>query len=443
MLFTILSAISCITNKDIRLALRFLKLLAPALLLLIAAGLLIDPVAQLPAAHKLTLSQLPYALATGVALMAYGFNRNQILFATLNLISAYLLIQLGLQVSLDQPGAYVLFSALSLLVPINITFIATYSEKGLFTPLGLTRLGGVLLGYILLLLLWSNEALAGQLPNLPTNMFEMFIDGRFLSNMAAVFFGVALITNLIYFITQRGYGSTGVLISLIASLGIFIWFDQPNISTLLITAALIGMGISVVQSSHKMAYLDELTEIPARRALQDKLATLGKRYTIAMVDIDHFKKFNDTYGHDIGDQVLRMVAAKLATVSGGGKAYRYGGEEFTLVFPGKDEAQALPFVEQIRELIANYPMYIRSDNRPEDEKKGAQMRNNKANADYTSVTISIGVCEKTDEYADPMAVIKEADNALYEAKKNGRNQSVAAHYKPEAPKRRRTRKDYA
>ncbi|WP_372831421.1 GGDEF domain-containing protein [Pontibacterium sp.] len=424
-------------------AIRLLNLLAPATILFIAVALLIDPVSLLSTANKTFLGQLPYALALVVALLAYGFNRNQILFATLNLISGYLMIQLGLQVSLDQPNAYVLFSILSILLPINITFIATYSERGLFTPLGLTRLAGVLLGYLLLGLLWSNDSLAAQLPNLPTNMFEMFFAERFLSNMSAVFYGVALLTTLIYFVTQRGHGSAGVLISLVASLGMFIWFDLPNISTLLVTAALIAMGIAVVQNSHKMAYLDELTEIPARRALQDKLATLGKRYTLAMVDIDHFKKFNDTYGHDIGDQVLRMVAAKLASVSGGGKAYRYGGEEFTLVFPGKDEAQALPFVEQLRELIANYPLYIRDEQRPEDKKRGAQMRKQKAKSDHTNVTISIGVCEKTDEHLDAAAVMKQADKALYEAKNNGRNQSVAAHYKPEAPKRRRTRKDYA
>ncbi|MBE9398591.1 GGDEF domain-containing protein [Pontibacterium sp. N1Y112] len=442
MLFTIISANTFESHKEIRLAIRLLNLLAPATILFIAVVLLIDPVSQLSAANKTSLGQLPYALALVVALLAYGFNRNQILFATLNLISAYLMIQLGLQVSLDQPNAYVLFSILSILLPINITFIATYSERGLFTPLGLTRLAGVLIGYLLLGLLWSNGALATQLPNLPTNMFEMFFAERFLSNMSAVFYGVALLTTLIYFVTQRGHGSAGVLISLVASLFMFIWFDLPNVSTLLVTAALIAMGIAVLQSSHKMAYLDELTEIPARRALQDKLATLGKRYTLAMVDIDHFKKFNDTYGHDIGDQVLRMVAAKLASVSGGGKAYRYGGEEFTLVFPGKDEAQALPFIEQLRELIANYPLYIRGDQRPEDEKRGAQMRKQKETSDHTNVTISIGVCEKTDEYLDASEVMKQADKSLYEAKNNGRNQSVAAHYKPETPKRRRTRKDY-
>ena len=56
---------------------------------------------------------------------------------------------------------------------------------------------------------------------------------------------------------------------------------------------------------------------------------------MAMIDVDHFKKFNDTHGHDIGDQVLKLVAARLAQVEGGGIAYRYGGEEFAVLFPDR------------------------------------------------------------------------------------------------------------
>lgn len=126
-----------------------------------------------------------------------------------------------------------------------------------------------------------------------------------------------------------------------------------------------------------------------------------------MSDIDHFKKFNDTYGHDVGDQVLKMVAAKLNQVSGGGRAYRYGGEEFTLVFPGKSEAEALPYIEQLRETIANYPMHIRNQNRPQDNEKGEKLRSKASESEIVSVTISIGLCEKTPELSDPMAVIKK------------------------------------
>src|SRR3989441_13015310 len=84
-----------------------------------------------------------------------------------------------------------------------------------------------------------------------------------------------------------------------------------------------------------MAYQDSLTGLPARRALNEALLRLGGHYTVAMLDVDHFKRINDHHGHDVGDQVLKMIAAKLAQVTGGGKAYRYGGEGVAGIFAGR------------------------------------------------------------------------------------------------------------
>ena len=104
----------------------------------------------------------------------------------------------------------------------------------------------------------------------------------------------------------------------------------------------------MVENSYVLAYHDELTSLPARRAFNEALLGLQKPYTIGVVDIDHFKKFNDTYGHETGDQVLRMVAAKLARVSGGGQAFRVGGEEFAILFSGESLPEALPHLEILR-----------------------------------------------------------------------------------------------
>ena len=105
-------------------------------------------------------------------------------------------------------------------------------------------------------------------------------------------------------------------------------------------AALTSLCISLAHEGFHMAFRDELTGLPGRRALNEKLQRMGRIYTLAMADVDHFKVFNDTHGHDVGDQVLRMVAAQLRRVSGGGHAYRYGGEEFTLVFPARPRRKA-------------------------------------------------------------------------------------------------------
>lgn len=179
---------------------------------------------------------------------------------------------------------------------------------------------------------------------------------------------------------------------------------------------------AVLTDSYQMAFSDELTGLAARRALLQSSISLGKKYTLAMLDVDHFKKFNDTYGHDVGDQVLRLVASKLDEVKGGGKAYRYGGEEFTIVFPNKSVNYAIPFLEQVRENIANYQMAIRNDDRPEEPQDGKTKRKkNTGGTKFVNVTISIGVAEREGELKDFDQVLKQSDEALYRAKQAGRN----------------------
>jgi GGDEF domain-containing protein len=139
-----------------------------------------------------------------------------------------------------------------------------------------------------------------------------------------------------------------------------------------------------------------------------------------MLDVDHFKRFNDTYGHDVGDQVLKMVAKKILSVGGGGKAYRYGGEEFTILFAGKRVADALPHLESVRKNIEEYRLSIRGDDRPKDPRQGEAKRGSRSGSTEVSVTISIGVAESGE--GTTSEVMKAADKALYRAKSKGRNQ---------------------
>src|SRR5258705_9663 len=114
----------------------------------------------------------------------------------------------------------------------------------------------------------------------------------------------------------------------------------------------------VREHSHGLAFRDELTNLPSRRALEERLTGLGPTYAIAMIDVDHFKLFNDTHGHHIGDQVLKLVAARLAAIEGGGTSYRYGGEEVCVLFSERTLDQALPHLEQLRKDIENYKMAL-------------------------------------------------------------------------------------
>jgi len=138
-----------------------------------------------------------------------------------------------------------------------------------------------------------------------------------------------------------------------------------------------------------------------------------------MADVDRFKQFNDNYGHDIGDQVLRMVGAKLAQVGGGGRAFRYGGEEFALLFPGKSAEEVLPFLQEVRKAVEETNFTIRGRGRP--RKKPESPRTTRATRRSVTITVSIGVAERNGRQHTPDQVVKAADKALYRAKEGGRN----------------------
>ncbi len=217
---------------------------------------------------------------------------------------------------------------------------------------------------------------------------------------------------------------------LVGLLGLF-WalpktFILPFTLNIMCSQVMLMIAAAVAQEAYQMAFRDELTGLPGRRALNERLQRLGRNYVLAMSDVDHFKKFNDTHGHDVGDQVLRLVASKLSKITqGGGKAYRYGGEEFAIVFPGKTLEDCMPHLEVVRETIANYQIQLRNpENRPQDDQQG-RLRRSGAHAGSVSVTISIGVAERQPEHRTAEEVLKTADQALYAAKGAGRNCVVA------------------
>jgi diguanylate cyclase (GGDEF)-like protein len=192
-----------------------------------------------------------------------------------------------------------------------------------------------------------------------------------------------------------------------------------DVKVLMVTTLAIIIAFSVIKDSFAMAFKDELTGIPSRRALMQKVETLGRKFTLVMSDIDHFKKFNDSYGHDVGDEVLKLVASKLSKVTGGGKAFRFGGEEFVMLFPGQTPEQVLPHVEAIRMLIADYDIALRTQPRPAKAPKSKPRL--PAKDKIVKVTTSFGIAQRTKTHSEFEDVMKQADIALYSAKKAGRN----------------------
>ena len=182
---------------------------------------------------------------------------------------------------------------------------------------------------------------------------------------------------------------------------------RPAAIAVYVAAAGLAFGYALMQESWSMAYLDELTGLQSRRALEEQLRQLGGRYAIAMLDVDRFKQFNDRYGHDVGDQVLRFVASRLQKQAVSGKPYRYGGEEFCLVYPGRGLAEVYAELEQLRADIESCHFDLRQRERRSLE--GAAADGN--DAGMLSVTVSIGAAECGPELGEPWSVLKAADHA--------------------------------
>jgi diguanylate cyclase (GGDEF)-like protein len=406
---------------------QLLRVIGAEGLLVVAALVFAAPIAAL-------LESVPYLfpalLGLGV-LLAWRFRRSRVVFALLMVALAAAALALQPPLAGDPangvppgiPAASPVLLLLGLLIPLDLAVLAWLGERGVFTRLGALRLGVVLAqAAALAAVVFSDSAsvvAALSRPLLPARLtaWSTLADPALLA--FALSFGLAAL-RLVLRPDPVTRGLLWSLPALLLALDAGAWGEA---TTAYLAAVPVILIVSVVESSFAMAYRDGLTGLPSRRAFNEEIMKVGGRYTIAMVDIDHFKRCNDRHGHDVGDQVLRMVAARLSEVSGGGKAFRYGGEEFAILFPGKERAECIHHLERLREGVKGTAFAIRGSDRP--RRKPKTPRAARPPARTIAVTVSIGVAERSARHPEPEAVIKAADQALYRAKKEGRNRVVA------------------
>lgn len=365
----------------------------------------------------------PYVILPIIAGVALFLMHYALVYTAILLLAAYWVIQTYLQTAMAVELTFLRYLMLNLLLPILFVVVATLGEKSPQTWQGKVMLALCFLPVILALLLplFNETSLISSLPEL---FYRRLYEQSWLS-MASLSSYVPCFAFLaaMYWLQPtllRAFWVYGLSIIFL----LFLFFSEPLISAFCFSILAGLLLIIMVQELFELAYVDELTNIPGRKALEKNMASLGRHYSLAMLDVDHFKKFNDTYGHDVGDQVLKMVAQQINNVTGGGKAFRYGGEEFTILFSGKSVDQVKPHLEMVREAIANYTLNLRDNERPQDDKQGRQQRGTKQ-SNGVRVTISIGIAEKSADLNDAKEVIKMADNALYKAKEQGRNRVVS------------------
>ncbi len=359
----------------------------------------------------------PPALGLAAVFLAWRFNRSRLLFATLVVLLADLLLRrYGGVAQIDQLLARYVFHMVMLALPLNLLLFSFWRERGIVTGQGVRRFVFIFFQPLVLLALYGirGPVIVRQLEGMTV---VLPLAGPLFSP-ALVLWSLVVLVLLFRVCRYRDLLDHGFLWAMLCSLCALLAGNSAQQAFLFSVAGLI-LIVAAIEAAHRMVFRDELTALPGRRALNEALLKLGNTYTVAMVDIDFFKKFNDRYGHDVGDQVLAMVAGLLARVGGGGRPFRYGGEEFTVLFPGKTMKEAQPHLEALRRNVADAGFTVRSEGRagktPGNRQKGG------GTGKKVSLTISIGMAQPGTPRTPPQAVIKAADQALYRAKDGGRN----------------------
>jgi diguanylate cyclase (GGDEF)-like protein len=389
------------------------------------------PLVVLLAAHLLAPRDLPFTL-TGLrtwgpvmllalaAALALIFNRGRVLFAVVSLSAAFIAYKLFLTRSADEFTWRTVFVALCLFVPLNLAVLSVLRERGVFTLYGMRRLGAIVLQ--ISVTAWVISQGRTEITEwLYRPMFDPVWMSTPVAHLALVLMLLGVATTVADAVVNRSPIEAAFAGALLAFAVGCDEIARPNHFAVYTAAAAIILAAGVLHDSFRLAFRDELTGLPSRRALNERLMSLGGSYTMAMLDVDHFKSFNDRYGHDLGDHVLKMVATRLQHTGGGGRAYRYGGEEFTILFAGRRMRDAWPHLEALRKDIAAYPMVIRGADRPHEAPARRRQQGAQSGEDKVTVTVSIGVAERDNRYTTPGQVLRAADRALYRAKEKGRN----------------------
>ncbi len=403
-----------------------------ALRLFLVPGAPIAAAAMLIGAYAGTSEALGFAAtlvllaAVGAGLiLAWRFNQSRTAFALLLIVCAD-----RFWVHAFSGGGFwtqaAAIAAVSTLPPLNFLAMSVSRERGVLTRFGLIRLGALAVqAAAVALVLWQMPRLLYQyvaVDIVPTRFFEW----TRMPQPALLVFLLATAAFLIAYLRHTRAEDAGFFWATVTLTMPMLLPAAPRVFTVYAAGAALILLSYVLESSHSMAFRDNLTGLPGRRAFENELAKLGSRYAIAIADIDYFKTFNDTYGHNVGDQVLRMVAGHLARVGGGGHAFRYGGEEFTILFPRRSTAEVEEVLEELRRRIDAARFTLRSRDRPETPPPKEARAGAKRKHTPLSVTVSLGLAGRNGAKRTPEEVLKAADEALYSAKRNGRNRIASA-----------------
>jgi diguanylate cyclase (GGDEF)-like protein len=416
------------------------RLLKPVLAFLFPGGLLFMMALGflrpngLPTWCQEPVAALPYvALAFGLV-FGWHFSSTRMLFALVSLAFAdQALLAFPLQQDADSVNQIV-FTAAAFLLPINFLAFSIVREECPGTIRGITRI--VLLLIQPLFVAWlcdpSREDLAAAIRT--AQLAGWSTQWTPLPQTALLAFLISGVMHAVRFAAGRDPMDAGGAWALAA---VFVAFHSSqfgwNATPFFSTAALI-LFISLLQTSYRRTYRDELTGVSGRHAYEEATAQLGSNFALAVVGIDQLKSYAGSHGKPVMEQILKLLAPKMQTACQGRYVFRVSGEEFTVLFPHQSAMEALVVLDHVRSSIESTALFLRGREHVWEHRRGVKTPGGKDRA--LPVTVSIGVAEKSsDDKASLNQVIKGAYRALYEVKGAGGNAVKRGGVSPESGRR--------
>jgi GGDEF domain-containing protein len=399
--------------------------------------LLVPVLAALPGCQDLALTAgfrlVPYFTLVLSLTLGLLFTQSRVSYLSIVMGVAVLLMDLALRGSADRTQLRACILLGTLVVPCFSAILYHLNERGVLTPYGGVRATLVVAAGLFMTVVTLTPGLGDAVVAAESHVLRPVSS---LVRLPVV--GVLVFAGCVPALLRPREHESPALGSLLAiSVLLFLggmncqsslWSTrQAQTAAFVFAMASAGIGLcwAVLMNAWWHANMDALTQLPSRRRLEHHFRCLGSKYVIAVLDLDHFKQINDTFGHDVGDQVLRFVGRQLRFTTVG-SAYRYGGEEFVIVAEGRELETVAKDLDALRQSIARKEFCVRGSDRPSRKSGEARRSTVSDRTGDLRLTVSIGVAASGRRRIAPREVVEAADQALYTAKREGRNRVCTA-----------------
>lgn len=363
----------------------------------------------------------PIIVIGAAVVLGLFFKRIWLMLVILILVIAdRALLYFAANAAVTMEGGRLIYHAISFLLPFNLCVFAFMKRRGDMKWQSIWFLGAILLQGCGVAFIYQYKSLGFGAFLEYSSIKWALLERIPLSQLALFAFGIAFIYYLFLYIRTRGVIERSFCWALISIFYALALSRIGPVSSIYFSTAGLIFVISVIENIYVEGFQDEVTDLPTGKSMHRILSRLDRGYTVALIEVDNFKRLKDNHGRRLSKQVLRSVGSKLASVTRGGKSFRYRGEVFAIVFPGMFLQDMLPHIEELRQTIKKLGPIPQSQKRP--GKKPKRLKRIEILANRIPVTVSIGVAERSDADMSPQQAILKAEEALGTAKREGHDQ---------------------